>query len=102
MSSDLLLAATFLTLHSELQPAVYGNLCKCCKLPFLHLKNQAFFTAYSDVFHLFGNRNFAGTAECLFMYNYLSCVYKLKESYKHPPHVRKWPSDLVCGWVFAV
>lgn len=75
---------------SELQPSVYGNLYKCCELPFLHLKNQALFLQLTlTFFFLFGSRNFAGTVECLFMYNYLLCVYKLKENCKYPLQVRK-------------
>lgn len=80
VSSDLLLAATISYYSfSELQPSVYSNLYKCCELPYLHFKNQAhFFTAYSDVFILFGSRNSAGTVECLFMYSHVLWVYKLK------------------------
>ena len=37
------------------------------------------------------------------MFNYVLCVSKLKESYKHPVQVRKkGPSDVLCEQIFTV
>ena len=101
----MLLAATFLTIHSQSCNPQYTAICiNAANCHFCILKTKHFFfTAYSDVFLLFGSRNFAGTVECLFMFNYVLCVSKLKESYKHPVQVRKkGPSDVLCEQIFTV